>query len=75
MELSVLISLPTAGSAERTVSSGKIVRGPDGNLWFAELHPFDRIMVSGQVTESRPSLSRESEPVKIAAGPDGSPSM
>jgi virginiamycin B lyase len=48
-----------------------ITRGPDGNLWFAELHAIGRITPAGVVTEYSQGLSSDSEPVEIAAGPDG----
>jgi streptogramin lyase len=48
-----------------------IARGPDGNLWFSELHAIGRITPGGQVTEFRQGLSPGSEPVEITGGPDG----
>jgi streptogramin lyase len=48
-----------------------ITRGPDGNLWFAEIHAIGRITPGGQVTEFSQGLSPNSEPVEITAGPDG----
>src|SRR5262245_20368669 len=48
-----------------------ITRGPDGNLYFAEIHAIGRITPDGQVTEFRQGLSPDSEPVEITAGPDG----
>src|SRR5262249_12446735 len=48
-----------------------ITRGPDGNLYFAEIHAIGRITPGGQITEFRQGLSPASEPVEITAGPDG----
>jgi streptogramin lyase len=48
-----------------------ITRGPDGNLWFAEIHAIGRITPGGQITEFRQGLAPDSEPVEIMAGPDG----
>jgi streptogramin lyase len=48
-----------------------ITRGPDGNLWFAEIHAIGRITPEGQVTEYTTGLAPDSEPVEITAGPDG----
>jgi streptogramin lyase len=48
-----------------------ITRGPDGNLYFAEIHAIGRITPTGQITEFRQGLSPASEPVEITAGPDG----
>jgi streptogramin lyase len=48
-----------------------ITRGPDGNLYFAEIHAIGRITPGGQITEFRQGLAPASEPVEITAGPDG----
>jgi streptogramin lyase len=48
-----------------------ITRGPDGNLWFADIHAIGRITPAGVVTEFSQGLAAGSEPVEIAAGPDG----
>jgi streptogramin lyase len=48
-----------------------ITRGPDGNLWFAEIGAIGRITPAGVVTEFTQGLSPGSEPVEITAGPDG----
>ncbi len=56
-----------------------IAAGPDGNLWFTDLHfPNDgetrqigRIAPSGQITEFTTGLHPGADPVGIAAGPDG----
>ena len=48
-----------------------ITRGPDGNLYFAEIHAIGRITPGGQITEFRQGLAPDSEPVEITAGPDG----
>jgi streptogramin lyase len=58
--------IPTAGSQPLGIT-----RGPDGNLWFAEIHAIGRITPGGQITEFRQGLSPASEPVEITAGPDG----
>jgi streptogramin lyase len=48
-----------------------ITRGPDGNLWFAEIHAIGRVTPGGQVTEFTRGLSPGSEPNEITTGPDG----
>jgi streptogramin lyase len=58
--------IPTANSQPEG-----IVRGPDGNLWFADIHAIGRITPSGQVTEFTKGLSSDSEPNFLTVGPDG----
>jgi hypothetical protein len=41
-----------------------ITRGPDGNLYFAEIHAIGRITPDGQITEFRQGLSPDSEAVR-----------
>jgi streptogramin lyase len=58
--------IPTAASEPLGIT-----RGPDGNLWFAELHAIGRITPAGVVTEFTQGLSSASEPTEITVGPDG----
>jgi streptogramin lyase len=50
-----------------------ITRGPDGNLWFAELNgnQIGRITPAGVVTEFSTGITPFSNPYGITAGPDG----
>jgi streptogramin lyase len=61
-----LFPIPTADSQPMGIT-----RGPDGNVWFAEIHAIGRITPEGQITEYTIGLSPDSEPVEITAGPDG----
>jgi len=61
-----LFPIPTANSQPEGIT-----RGPDGNLYFAEIHAIGRITPGGQITEFRQGLAPDSEPVEITAGPDG----
>jgi streptogramin lyase len=58
--------IPTADSQPVGITCG-----PDGNLWFAELHAIGRITPAGVVTEFTRGLSPDSLPFEITAGPDG----
>ncbi len=60
-------ALPTAKS-----HPGKIVLGPDGNLWFTEpaVDQIGRISPAGVITEFRVP-TRSGGPAGIASGPDG----
>jgi streptogramin lyase len=63
-----------AGSAPEWIAAG-----PDGNLWFTDLHyakdgearQIGRITPSGQITEFSTGLNPGAYPVAITAGPDG----
>jgi streptogramin lyase len=64
------------GSAARL--SGRLVNGPDGNLWFVEdtngfggTSAIGRITPTGTISEFRSGLRSSSVPDAIAAGPDG----
>src|SRR5262245_60290413 len=51
-----------------------ITRGPDGNLWFAEVDAvggdrIGRITPAGQVTEFAAGITPGSQPFEITAGP------
>ncbi len=49
---------------------GRIVAGPDGNIWFTEPTSIGRITPTGTITEF-PFPGDESTPGDIVAGPDG----
>jgi streptogramin lyase len=48
----------------------RITAGPDGNLWFTEVHKIAKITTRGTITEY-PLLTADAHPLSIAAGPDG----
>jgi streptogramin lyase len=53
-----------------------ITRGPDGNIWFAEIdalagNRIGRISLSGQITEFATGITSGSQPFDITVGPDG----
>src|SRR5262249_7931874 len=48
-----------------------IARGPDGNLWFAELHAIGRITPAGAAPALTQGLAPDRDPVDITAGADG----
>jgi virginiamycin B lyase len=69
--------IPTADSAPFGITVG-----PDGALWFVEsgftdlpggdaVGAIGRITTSGEVTNEFPTITPESDPISIVAGPDG----
>jgi sugar lactone lactonase YvrE len=58
----------------RVATPGRLVVGPDGNLWFPDMgntKAIGRITPAGVITEFSKGLNQHHEPHSIIAGPDG----